>query len=303
MNGHSIEYFLGVDAGGTSCRVRLEAINGTVLGIGHAGPATVRLGGEISATNIMTAVREALAETGLDDAILARTLACIGAASTEKPGSAQELVDHLTPYGFQNPQVVSDAHTACVGAHAGQDGGIVIIGTGAIGYGMKNGEVHRVGGHGFPAGDEGSGAFIGLRAVQLALDAADGLITRTNLSDEIYEALGGSRDAVTSWLAAATATEFATLAPMIVGADTDQSNIIMIEAGSKIEQLILGLNQKGSEKIALIGGLADIIQPYLSAKARSLIVEPVGSPVDGAIEMCRQSAGISRMTMPSSTPK
>ena len=303
MNKRNIKYFLGVDAGGTSCRVRLETPDGEVLGAGKSGPATIRLGGEASTASIMKAVRQALAQTDLNETILQDTLACIGVASSEIPGSKKDLAENLEPFGLTDPIIISDAHTACVGAHAGANGGIVIVGTGSIGYGLKNGDIHRVGGHGFPAGDEGSGAFIGMRAVQLALDAADGLVNRTDLSDRLYGALGGTTVNVAGWLATANATNFAALAPLIIEADTEQSRAILLEAGRKIEQLVLGLNNKGIDRVALVGGLTDAIKAYLSDKAHSVLVEPLGSPVDGAIEMCRQSAGTSRITMPSSTPK
>lgn len=303
MNNRTIKYYLGVDAGGTSCRVRLETVNGQVLGEGNSGPATIRLGGEASAASIMAATRKALVAGGLDETILSDTLACVGIASSEIPGSKEDLTENLQPFGLVSPIVISDAHTACVGAHAGADGGIVIAGTGAIGYGLVGGHIRRVGGHGFPAGDEGSGAFIGLRAVQLALNAADGLIASTDLSDELYSALGGTSVKVADWLATANATHFAALAPIIVKTDTDQSRAILREAAEKIGHLVLGLNRKGVERIALIGGIAGVVKQYLPDAAHSVLVEPIGSPVDGAIEMCRQSAGTSRITMPSSTPK
>ena len=66
---------------------------------------------------------------------------------------------------------------ACLGAHGGRDGGIVIAGTGSVGLAMVNGREFRIGGYGFPISDEGSGAEIGLHAIRLALRAHDKRIT------------------------------------------------------------------------------------------------------------------------------
>jgi glucosamine kinase len=37
--------------------------------------------------------------------------------------------------------VTTDAHAACVGAHRGEDGGIIIIGTGTVAWAMLAGAV------------------------------------------------------------------------------------------------------------------------------------------------------------------
>ncbi len=46
---------------------------------------------------------------------------------------------------------MTDAHAACIGAHNGADGAIIIIGTGVVGYQTQNGEGVQVGGWGFSA--------------------------------------------------------------------------------------------------------------------------------------------------------
>ncbi len=56
----------------------------------------------------------------------------MGLAGSEVEGAYQEFL--TTPHHFKTLQVSSDAHTACLGAHAGEDGGIIIIGTGVVGF-------------------------------------------------------------------------------------------------------------------------------------------------------------------------
>src|SRR5437764_1049925 len=63
---------------------------------------------------------------------------------------------------------------ANLGAHAGGDGGIVIVGTGSIGFARVGEEVYTIGGYGFPVSDEGSGADLGLSAIRRSLWARDG---------------------------------------------------------------------------------------------------------------------------------
>ena len=39
-----MSYFLGIDAGGSNCRARLIAADGTVIGTGQGGTANARIG-------------------------------------------------------------------------------------------------------------------------------------------------------------------------------------------------------------------------------------------------------------------
>ncbi|WP_368856164.1 BadF/BadG/BcrA/BcrD ATPase family protein, partial [Klebsiella pneumoniae] len=89
------------------------------------------------------------------------------------------------PHPFASIAFTSDGVAACLGAHSGADGAIVIAGTGSIGLGFAEGRDLRVGGYGFPISDEGSGADLGLKAVQLALRAFDGRHEQSALLGEV----------------------------------------------------------------------------------------------------------------------
>lgn len=49
---------LGIDGGGTSCRARIRAGDGTILGEGRAGPANVRLGLDKAFAAVLAAALE-----------------------------------------------------------------------------------------------------------------------------------------------------------------------------------------------------------------------------------------------------
>jgi len=100
------------------------------------------------------------------------------------------------PHPFRSVAYVHDATIACIGAHGARDGGIVIVGTGSVGFAVVAGREIRVGGYGFPISDEGSGADLGLHAIRLALRAYD---ERSSLRG-LTRTFGVSRNTVTSWL-------------------------------------------------------------------------------------------------------
>ena len=123
-------FLLGVDGGGTRCRARLCDFSGAILGEGEAGPANIRFGVEESFAAVMDAAAQAFAEAGLAPGDCA-TVACIALAGAGDPVIFSELESHKHP--FRRAIFATDSHAACAGAHRGQDGGVVIVGTGSIG--------------------------------------------------------------------------------------------------------------------------------------------------------------------------
>ncbi|WP_292722327.1 BadF/BadG/BcrA/BcrD ATPase family protein, partial [Mesorhizobium sp.] len=126
----SPHYFLGVDGGGTGCRARIEDEAGTVLGQGLSGPATTRLGIDAAWASVEKAFDAAIEEAGFEAAEIARIHAGIGLAGIGRKGALEAF--RAIAHPFASIDFVSDGAAACLGAHSGQDGAIVIAGTGSI---------------------------------------------------------------------------------------------------------------------------------------------------------------------------
>lgn len=282
-------FFLGVDGGGTGCRARVEDGAGRVLGQGLAGPATLRLGVEGAWAAVTTAAEAALAEAGIAEA--ARVAAGVGLAGIGRKGTREALAELSTPWGAC--AFASDGEVACLGAHAGADGGIVIAGTGSIGLGTVEGRALRVGGYGFPISDEGSGADLGLRALQLALRAQDGRIPETALLGEVMQRFGGDPFAMVGWMDRATATDYAALAPLVLR-HADQGDAagrqIVQAAADEIGTLVRSLFGLGAPRVALLGGLASALEPWLAPDVRRALKPAEGDGVSGAIILARRAA-------------
>ncbi len=75
-----------------------------------------------------------------------------------------------------------------LGAHNGEDGAIMIAGTGSCGIYLNGLEQHVVGGREFPISDQGGGAVMGLRLVQQVLLAEDGIREKNAPSTTRYDA-------------------------------------------------------------------------------------------------------------------
>jgi N-acetylglucosamine kinase-like BadF-type ATPase len=87
--------------------------------------------------------------------------------------------------------VVNDALVALVAAVGEEPGVVIVCGTGSICYGRnERGLAARAGGWGYILGDEGSGYWIGRRALAAAVREVDGRGPRTALTDDVLAHFG-----------------------------------------------------------------------------------------------------------------
>ncbi|MER9072249.1 N-acetylglucosamine kinase [Mesorhizobium sp. M0904] len=286
----SSHYFLGVDGGGTGCRARIEDEAGTVLGQGLSGPATTRLGIEAAWASVAKAFGAAIREAGFTATKIARIRAGVGLAGIGRKGSLEAF--RAISHPFASLDFVSDGVAACLGAHSGQDGAIVIAGTGSIGLGFVEGRDLRVGGYGFPISDEGSGADLGLKAVQFALRAHDGRHERTALLAEVMQRFKDDPFEAVAWMDRASATDYAAMAPMVIR-HADQGDPagrrIVQGAAEQIDTFVRVLFEKGAPRVTLLGGLSSPLEPWLAPDVRRRLKPADGDAVSGAIILARKS--------------
>lgn len=105
------------------------------------------------------------------------------------PVLVREEVQTVFP-GFEKVHTIPDYVGNWFAATEGKAGIVVIAGGGAVAYGRNDaGTSLRIGGWGHTLGDEGSGYWIGLKAVKAALKSHHGMIDKTDLTDKIMQTL------------------------------------------------------------------------------------------------------------------
>ena len=281
---------LGVDGGGTRCRARLADMTGTILGQGLAGPANLRWGMDQSLRAVQHAAAESLAQAGLQSGDC-EIVACLALAGASESATAVDDVARSLP--FRSTVLTTDAQAACTGAHAGEDGGIIIAGTGSIGWARGDGRHLRVGGWGFPISDEGSGAWIGCEAIRRTLAALDGIASWTPFLRAIFDRFGSDPRRIVQWAGTARPQDFAALAPIAVEhAQLGDSEAIALigRAAHHIDAIARRLMQLGVRRLAIMGGLADTLRPLLSMETTANLVEPAGDALSGALLLARVEA-------------
>jgi len=283
--------FIGVDGGGTSCRARIEDEAGRYLGAGMAGAAATRLGIDSSIAAVTRASLAAAEDAGLPPDSLGQMHAGIGLAGIGRRGALEELTQRQLP--FRSVVFANDAVIACLGAHGGQDGGIVIAGTGSVGLAMVKGREFRIGGYGFPISDEGSGAEIGLHAIRLALRAHDKRIASTPLARDLMGRFNDDPFAVVAWADRATATDFASFAPRVFQHADEGDRLarrIVSNAARQIGIIVSRLGSLGAPRVSLLGGLAASLSGWLEPDIRQQLTAPEHDAIAGALLLARQDA-------------
>lgn len=267
-----IGYHFCLDIGGTGTRGALLDINGNELcrAKGPAGALSLGSGQCYLAISEVWAKICEYCEQSLEWGPLEQKQVKLsaGIAGIGLPGLEQELEDLLSNFG--QVQLFGDGFASLVAATKGNPGALISIGTGigALSLNTDN-EIQSVSSWGFPAGDAGSGAWIGLRLFGDFLKALDGIVLSPpidpHLVDEILAKIGRDPNAIMQWHNDAQPKDFAALAPfVVVGAKQNSAycNHILDEAAQKICRVANALVVADNRQIYLSGGLGGVLKPY-----------------------------------------
>lgn len=290
------DIFIGIDGGASKSKVRIEDSAGNVLGQGMNGPSNIRLSVDATWQAIYQAIEDALkaSNISLQDHAKYRFHAGMGLAGCEVREAYDEFVSRQHP--FTTLQVVSDAHAACVGAHKGKDGAIIIVGTGAVGYFIENGKDIKVGGWGFPHDDYGGGAWLGLEAARLTFQWLDHRVEKSPLVEDVFSFFNNDFDYFTTWANRANSSEFARLAPLVINhcqQDEVAAVRLMKKAAHAIDRIgatLVKLQNHRDKPLpcSLFGGIAPFVEPWLDDELRAHLVPREADANVGAILMVRK---------------
>ena len=181
-------HVLGIDAGGTKTVALLADGEGRIVGEGRAGAANLHTEGELTVEKILhTAIDQAMAGQATPVAAV-----CLGMAGVDREYEGALIRQLLQRLGFRaHAVVVNDALIALVAGSGLMHGVVIVSGTGSITYGVsERGWAARAGGWGPTLADEGSGYWIGRRALASVMREMDGRGPATELSSPVLEHFG-----------------------------------------------------------------------------------------------------------------
>jgi len=285
------DIFVGVDGGGTKSKVRVEDETGRLIGQSVGGPANIRLSVDHSWQSINFALAEILnsVDISLNDKTK-RFHVGMGLAGCEVTAAYQDFL--ARSHSFSSIELVSDAHIACVGAHGGKDGAIIIVGTGVVGYQIYEEKTAKISGWGFPHDDLGGGAFLGLEAVRLTLQWLDHRVEKSPLVEDIFAFFNRDLEYFIHWANHANSTEFARLAPLVInhGQQEEVAAVrLMKKAAHAIDRIgVTLLKTQPQMRCCLFGGIAPFVETWLSDDLRAHLCAREGDANTGAILMMRR---------------
>ncbi|MEZ8612566.1 BadF/BadG/BcrA/BcrD ATPase family protein [Vibrio sp. 10N.247.311.14] len=277
-------YYVGIDGGGTSCRARIRDAQGKLIGEAKSGSANILLGVDVAMSSIIDAITKAAQQGQLNSDHFSNMHVGLALAGAEQKSAWFDFM--AQPHPFASMTLNTDAYGACIGAHNGQDGAIMIGGTGSCGIFLKDGEQYVVGGREFPISDQGGGAVMGLRLIQQVLLAEDGIRNKTPLTLHVMNHFNNDVDAIVEWSKGAIPKDYGQFSPVIfqLANEGDELAIEMLkQTAADIEMFVLALHHKGADKVCLMGSIAERILNWLSPPVQQWIVKPQFDAIEGAL--------------------
>jgi glucosamine kinase len=185
-----MDFFLGLDGGGTKTECVLMDSAGKIVGRSFSGPSNpYRVGVESAIREIEKAADLSLQEAGAGrDAVAAIGAGLAGTGNPELKEGMRALLAAAFPGAAVS--VFTDLEAALAAA---EEGPVIVLvaGTGSAAIGRNaQGQVWRTGGQGPRLGDDGSAFDVGSRAVATAMGEQERLGRNSTLGSKILEQLG-----------------------------------------------------------------------------------------------------------------
>lgn len=303
---------VGVDAGGTKTRILVAAGERQLAELVGPGAAMAPGEAEESANVIEPLVRDAIAAAGLEGAT--PRVVCVGAAGVGREAEQSALQDTLTRRAVADEIVVETDATIALADAFGENAGIILIaGTGSIAFGRNGiGVYARCGGWGPTFGDEGSGAWIGRKALGIVAAAHDGREPETALTGAVLTAAQVNEvEQLIPWAIAADRDALAALAPSVMAVamqDDARANALIDTA---VEELVLHIralgrrlfmDERAAFNVALTGGLlgrGSLVRKRLERRLKTAVPGATiragaVDPARGALQLARRLAATLR---------
>ncbi len=281
---YTIKYLVGVDGGGSGTRVIVTDKKLKILASAQGDPSALGQGIEKAWRSIVDTLARAFHYGNIPVPMLSECAIGLGLSGANNVIWKNEF--YMRNPGFKSIIVDTDGFTTLLGAHGGSPGVIVAVGTGSVGMVLnEKNERKDVSGWGFPAGDEASGAWLGLKAAALTQKTLDGRREPSSLSDNVLKYCGKEPAQFLNWLGNAGQNSFAQLAPLVFQAapTDDDAKKLLVVAGLEIEMMVRALDPDGKFPLSICGRLGEALIPYLPDSVKSKNQPAQGDSTIGAL--------------------
>lgn len=292
MENGQKKFLLGIDGGGTKTEFLLTDIDKNEVRrvvLGASNPVNVGI------EKCKCILRDGI--TAVCDGIplnMIQVFAGIAGSGSEEIKAL--LNNFLRQFCFNVVSNGSDTELALQCALNADDGMIVIIGTGVVGFARSNGVVHRIGGWGYMIDKGGSAYHFGADALSVAYEFFDGRGESSVIAELVMKKLGSAYENAITDIYSGGPAFVASFAPIVFEAykrnDPIASAIIQRNIEEIIKLIAAARNEYGIKRIVFCGGLCkqkDILDKFLKDKIdKSISYEFLDKPmVYGALELAQ----------------
>lgn len=306
MKKDDMKFYIGIDSGGTKCEVLIADSQKKIISKKKFKGVHYSIsGGKVYGKAVSEFIKILLKRSKLD---LKNCLGIgIGVAGAREKSDREQLKKIFqNELKFKKVVVTTDAMTALYGAFGGGEGIILISGTGSVLYGFSDDKITRIGGWGRIIGDEGSGYWIGKRALNLVMKEYDFKKSKQSLlMKKLKERFGITRETVHKKIFAGN-FEIQKIAPLVIELAAKHCRLsiqIVNEAVSDLtEQIRKFIEVSGRKKninLAFIGSIIEnknILSDNLKKEIKKLkivkVIPKKNSPVFGAVYITSENSNI-----------
>lgn len=253
-----MEYIIGVDGGGTKTEAVAYNLEGEVVKTSLRGFANLLNGKEEALDNIVNSIKEIIEDLGKEEL----KGIYLGIAGMEVGDNATNILEAVKEAFELEALLMNDGELALKAMLKGEDGILVIAGTGSIVFGIHDDKVARCGGWGHLLGDEGSGYKISIDALKNILFEEDNSIEKSELSMAIMKEFNWNNvDEIVEFVYSSSKDEIAKVAPIVSkfaeSGDNFAKGILEKEAIALAKTTQNVYEKLGFEKcsIGLVGGV------------------------------------------------
>ncbi|MFA7287961.1 MAG: BadF/BadG/BcrA/BcrD ATPase family protein [Melioribacteraceae bacterium] len=303
-----MDLLIGIDGGGSKTNCLLSDKGMKILSKSAGGPTNfLAIGMDKAVDNAVEVIRKSFNLIDVKNSKLVSVV--IATAGAGRKNDAFEF-GYRVKDKFKNIitveeiNVVTDAEAALEGALDGEEGVVVICGTGSIVFAKdKLGEHFRSGGLGKILGDEGSGHSLGLKGLSLVSKELDGQKINTKLTSHVMSRykIADIHQLINHVYKGAP--EYSEIGIEVINCasegDSACLNLIdseICELVNQVEAVSVKIN-KDDFKISLLGGLIEnhtfykglIKKKLIESFSNIQVIEPINKPEYGALIIAQKA--------------
>lgn len=280
---------VAVDGGGSRCRLAAFSDQGEQLGrVVVDGHASLTLGVSSAWQHIDQGLQDLRRQLG-ESATWRPSMLSMGLAGSLQQAKRDELLA-LLPSDMK-VVVHTDGHAQLIGATNGKPGICLAVGTGSVMHWLdRQGQHGMSGGWGFPVGDQGSGAWLGMRSLQIFIAYRDGRSHPSALTSLVEDRIGTSVSAIQQWTTQTRSDVMAQLAPLVfeAAANHDTSALALIdEAVEQCMQLVQ--HAPPDLPVYIVGGVGEQLSSMLMRQLGDRHQRSCGDALRGLWHLARSA--------------